>query len=154
MAWELAAYTTAMVLVLGWPTPTTPVVDTLAVVSHQVQAVGASGWLNDSQLEFLANIALFMPFGLLVTALLRRGSWWAAVLMGFGFSLTAELTQLLVLPQRSGTVSDVVANTLGTMLGAAIAAAVRTPRAVALPHPLPSRLPPPPTPIRPVSREN
>ncbi|WP_157155344.1 VanZ family protein [Diaminobutyricimonas sp. LJ205] len=67
-------------------------------------------------LEFLANIALFIPFGVLVRLATTRLLWWAVALLGFATSVTIELVQLS-LPSRFSTVSDVVANTAGTAIG-------------------------------------
>ena len=121
LRWALAGYTVFIAVILGWRTPTTPVVDTLAVVSEQVRAIGAEAWLTDPRVEFLANIALFVPFGLLLAAVLRPARWWWAVVAGLGYSLLAEVAQGVWRPQRSGTVSDVIANTLGSLVGAALA---------------------------------
>ena len=121
LKWALAGYTAVLVLVLGWPTPTTPVVETLGWVNDIVARLSASAWVDPHAIEFTANIALFVPFGLLLSLVLRRGQGWVAVLAGFGFSLLAELTQGLFLPGRSGTLSDVIANTAGTVIGAGIA---------------------------------
>ena len=67
-------------------------------------------------LEFVANIALFVPFGILVRLAFARPRWWAIALLGFASTVSIELIQL-ALPTRFSTVSDVVANTLGTLLG-------------------------------------
>jgi glycopeptide antibiotics resistance protein len=141
LRWALAGYTVVLVLVLGWPTPTTPVIDTLDVVSSGIRDAGGSLWTGYLNLEFGANIALFVPFGLLLALVLRPGRWWAAVLGGFGFSLVAEITQGVFLPGRSATLSDVVANTAGTLVGACLAVLLSR-RWVDL-HP--SRLPRPPS---------
>ncbi|MEV4666455.1 VanZ family protein [Microbacterium sp. LWO12-1.2] len=66
--------------------------------------------------EFLANIALFVPFGLLLAAAWPRTSPWLIILIGYATSATIELVQTL-LPSRVPTISDVVANTLGTVIG-------------------------------------
>ena len=66
--------------------------------------------------EFLANIALFLPFGLLVAAAWPRMNQWLVILLGYASSATIELVQTL-LPSRYPTVSDVIANTLGTLIG-------------------------------------
>ena len=117
----LAAYSVAVALVLGWPTPTVPVVGTLELVSRWLREAGAPDWVGGSLLEFVCNIALFVPFGALVALVAPRRPWWWAVLAGFTFSLVAELSQEFFLPHRSGTVSDVVANTAGTAIGAGAA---------------------------------
>lgn len=113
-----------LALVLAWPTPTTPVMGTLTVVSGQMNELGASDRAQGSGLEFAANIALFVPFGLLLALVLPRQRWWLAVLGGLAVSSLAELVQEVFLPGRSGTVSDVVANTAGTVIGVGLSLAV------------------------------
>jgi len=66
--------------------------------------------------EFGANIALFVPFGLLVAAGWPRTNAWWIVLLGFSASAAIELVQTMV-PGRVTTVSDVIANTLGMIVG-------------------------------------
>ena len=70
--------------------------------------------------EFLANIALFVPFGLLLAAAWPRRSPWLIILIGYAASATIELVQTL-LPSRYPTLSDVIANTLGTIIGCLVA---------------------------------
>ena len=67
-------------------------------------------------LEFVANIALFVPFGVLGRLAFARPPWWAILLLGFATTVTIELVQS-ILPTRFSTVSDVIANTAGTALG-------------------------------------
>jgi glycopeptide antibiotics resistance protein len=82
--------------------------------------------------DVLGNIAVFVPLGAaLAVAILptRRvpqqrtrlhGRWWLKVITaGFLFSLSIELAQLAI-PTRATDVDDVVLNTLGTAIGAAI----------------------------------
>lgn len=66
--------------------------------------------------EFVANIALFVPFGLLVSAAAPRWSPWAVIASGFVVSAAIELVQLGI-PSRVPTVFDVIANTAGAALG-------------------------------------
>ena len=73
-------------------------------------------------LEFLANIALFVPLGALLALASARLPGWAIIVTGFASSVVIELVQL-ALPSRFCTVSDVVANTLGTGLGLLLIAA-------------------------------
>ncbi|WP_124342391.1 VanZ family protein [Cellulomonas algicola] len=68
--------------------------------------------------EAVANVVLFVPFGLLVGVLLRR-AWWA-VALGAATSAAIELAQRAFLPSRVPTVQDVVMNTLGAALGVAV----------------------------------
>lgn len=66
--------------------------------------------------EFVANIALFVPLGLLLVAAWPRSNAWVVLLLGYSASATIELVQTL-LPSRYPTLSDVVANTIGTAIG-------------------------------------
>jgi len=66
--------------------------------------------------EFLANIALFVPLGLLLVAAWPRSNAWVVLLLGYSASATIELVQTM-LPSRYPTLSDVVANTVGTAIG-------------------------------------
>lgn len=70
--------------------------------------------------EFLANIALFVPLGLLLVAAWPRANAWVVLLLGYTSSATIELVQTL-LPSRFPTLSDVIANTIGTAIGCLIA---------------------------------
>ena len=65
--------------------------------------------------EFLANIAMFVPIGVLVTLLSHR--WWIAVAVGIALTCGIEFTQMF-LPARFPDVQDIFANTLGAVLGA------------------------------------
>ncbi|MDQ0372105.1 VanZ family protein [Cellulomonas humilata] len=76
--------------------------------------------LTYSLTEFLANIALFVPFGILVSLLLPRRPAWLVVALGLATSAAIELAQLLFLPHRVADVRDLVANTLGTAVGVGI----------------------------------
>lgn len=76
------------------------------------------------ELEFTANIIMFVPLGFFF-ALLGTGRWvWAAILFPLALSTGIELAQLLFLPERFADVSDIVANTLGGWLGVALAVLV------------------------------
>lgn len=74
-------------------------------------------------LEFLANIVLLMPFGVLLARGWRRLPCWGIALIGVGMTSLIETVQIM-LPTRFSTVSDVVANTLGTVAGWAIVVVV------------------------------
>ena len=78
----------------------------------QITAFG-SGWL-----EFLANILMFVPLGLLLTLLFAHP--WRGVVLALLLSAGAELAQF-VLPSRQPSLRDVLANVAGAAIGAAIA---------------------------------
>jgi glycopeptide antibiotics resistance protein len=81
--------------------------------------------LSYSATEFVANIVLFVPFGVLV-GLLTRLRPWTVVGLGLATSVVIELAQLLFLPHRVADVRDLVANTLGTAVGVGILLVART----------------------------
>jgi hypothetical protein len=73
--------------------------------------------------DVLVNLAGFVPFGFFVSALLinvgpltRRKALAATVLAGALLSLSIELAQVY-LPTRDSQLSDVIDNTLGTVIG-------------------------------------
>jgi glycopeptide antibiotics resistance protein len=77
-------------------------------------------------LELLGNVALFIPFGSLVPAVvprLRRGR--RVILAGAGVSALIELWQLTMPQARHSDVNDVITNTLGVALGWGIVVAFR-----------------------------
>jgi hypothetical protein len=110
---------TALLLLVGWwPSP---VDATVSAPLHRaldlVHVAGVPRALTSYDvIEFSANIALFVPFGVLAALLLRRRPW-IAVLAGCALSCCIELGQLLFLPDRTASVFDVLANTTGTLLG-------------------------------------
>jgi VanZ family protein len=71
--------------------------------------------------EFGLNVALFVPMSLLGAFVFRwyRVSDW--VLVGFVGSFVVELVQLFLLPARDASSRDIVANTLGALIGAVLA---------------------------------
>lgn len=71
-------------------------------------------------LEVLANVALFVPVGLLLSFALPRLRLWQVVLTGGLMSVVIEGVQGLM-PSRVPALSDVIANTSGTLIGGALA---------------------------------
>ena len=69
--------------------------------------------------ELLANIALFVPYGILLPAAFRRLKWWAVSLAAFGTTVLIEVIQPFF--GRSCDVDDIIANTLGAVIGCAAA---------------------------------
>lgn len=84
---------------------------------------------NAALLQFVLNTALFAPLGLGVRLLLRRGVLTAA-LIGLSGSLIIEITQLTGIfgvyscAYRLFDVDDLLANTIGAVLGSLVSAVV------------------------------
>lgn len=67
----------------------------------------------------LGNIVMFMPIGFFPKLLWRRWTWWKSLLAGLCASVTIEAAQLFT--SRSTDIDDVILNTLGAVLGYALA---------------------------------
>ena len=75
-------------------------------------------------LEFVANIALFVPFGVLVAVAWPTLRPWRVTVAWAATNILIEVVQI-ALPTRFPTVSDVIANTLGAAVGVAVVAVLR-----------------------------
>lgn len=73
-------------------------------------------WLTYRSVEFLANVAMFVPIGMFLLLLFGRRSWLTAVLTGVGLTCVIEFAQLF-LPDRVSDVRDIVANSIGGFVG-------------------------------------
>lgn len=113
-----AAYGIVLAGIVFWPRP----VDRgmrgqLDQLLGRLHALGFPAWVDYPLVESLANVALFLPAGLLLAAWLGpRWSWLAAV-AGLCVSVGIEAAQALLLPERYATPHDVMANGLGAALG-------------------------------------
>jgi glycopeptide antibiotics resistance protein len=76
-------------------------------------------WIDYDVVEFTANIALFVPMGVLLALLFGHGRRWLAVSLGIAASLVIEFVQLFE-PARVSDARDIVANSLGTIIGVAV----------------------------------
>ena len=114
----LIAYAIAVLAVTLWPSPVDrgfePTISRGLALLHRN---GLPTWFGYNTLEFAANIAMFVPAGLLVALMLPSRRWWLALLIVPALSIAIELTQAVFLSSRFATVNDVVANSLGAVLG-------------------------------------
>lgn len=78
-----------------------------------------------SRTEFSLNVVMFVPLSLLGAFLFRRWQVSEWVSAGFLATVLIEVVQRLLLPTRTGSARDVVANTLGAFVGACAALVVR-----------------------------
>ena len=100
---------------------------------------GGVGWIGDvaarlgapdrllvpSRVEFIVNVGVIAPAAALGSVVWPRTTWRDWTAYGFVFSASIELTQGLPLPTRSARFDDVVANTLGALVGAVFVLLVR-----------------------------
>jgi glycopeptide antibiotics resistance protein len=118
----LALVTLGYLLFVGWVTlraePYDDAVDSwIDLVIAAFSEDQRTAWITFGMVEFVANIFMFVPVGVLLTLLLGRKWWWVAALGGFALSLAIELVQLGI-PSRVSDPRDVVSNGLGTTVGA------------------------------------
>ncbi|GAA0420002.1 VanZ family protein [Leifsonia naganoensis] len=120
----LAAVTAVYLLVVAWitlnPFPPDPHGNRLLTSLLALFAdTPLLAWVTYDVVEFSANIVMFVPMGVLLTLLLGREHWWLALALGVVATLTIEFVQLF-LPARFSDPRDLLANTLGTVVGIAI----------------------------------
>lgn len=110
---------------VGWltltPQPITPEREQLiSRVLVRLQRIDELSWLTYDRLEFLANIALFVPVGLFLVLLFGGRLWWAAVGVAFAMTALIETAQRSI-PGRVPDERDLVANTGGALIGVGVA---------------------------------
>jgi VanZ family protein len=77
------------------------------------------------RLEVVMNAVIVAPATFLASMVVPRFGWRDWTCFGFVAALTVEAAQGLLLPGRQASFSDVVANTAGALIGAALFAGVR-----------------------------
>ncbi|MGV8883937.1 MAG: VanZ family protein [Rhodoglobus sp.] len=122
----LVASVAIILLATMWPTPLDQgyqgAINKVMAVLHRN---GVPKWFGYNKLEFSANIAMFIPLGFLVALLLPQKVWWLALLLCPGLSVAIELIQGAVLDARVSSALDVLANSLGALIGILVAVAIR-----------------------------
>jgi glycopeptide antibiotics resistance protein len=117
-----AAYLLALACIVFAPSADAEqVTGIVALVAQAIEMWGVPFELGYALVEFLANIALFAPFGMLLALVAPLWRPWLVIAAGLALSCAIELAQL-GLPSRVSAASDLLANTLGTTLGLAVLA--------------------------------
>lgn len=118
---SLALYI-AMLAVIGfYPTPVDRPVDAALFRVIAWSARHGLAFVTYARIETDANILLFVPFGLLLTLMLKPQHWWWAPVICLAASTVVELGQGILLPHRFSSLADVLANTVGGIIGTAVA---------------------------------
>lgn len=116
-------YLTVAAYLVFWPQPDTPSGAVSEVLSG-LEWIGISA-ISGVIVEFALNIMLFVPMTLLGVLLWPRINPLLWVLTGLGATMLIEFIQYAALPDRSATLSDIVANTLGAFIGMDLGLRVR-----------------------------
>ena len=128
----LSVVTLAYMALVGWLT-LTPLSTGLESgllwrVADLLAQYPATEWFTFMRLEFLANIALFIPFGVFLVLLFGRRMWWLAIVLGVVMTLGIEFAQQFI-PNRVPDTRDLVSNSLGAVIGAVLALALTASKA-------------------------
>jgi glycopeptide antibiotics resistance protein len=86
----------------------------------------ATAWISYPAVEFAANVALFVPIGVLLLLIAGRRWWWLAILSGMLLSASIEIAQLFI-PGRVSDVRDLVSNSIGAFVGVLAALVITWP---------------------------
>lgn len=119
------ACTALLVVVIGlivfWPNPVDLGEETgLTAWLRRFHASGGPGWITEPLIEFTANIIMFLPVGAVAW-------WWKTsvvrnTLFGFGATIFIEVMQAVAVPGRVSDFRDIIANTLGALIGSGFCA--------------------------------
>ncbi|MDD7835640.1 VanZ family protein [Paenarthrobacter sp. AB444] len=111
-------YLGGLSLIGFWPTPVDrPIQGTLASVLGFLHGFGAPSWFDYHFVEASANVAIFVPLGILASLALPTKSWWQLAGIGLLASTCMELGQLLFISSRYASYLDVVTNSFGAVTG-------------------------------------
>ncbi len=114
-------YGVALLAIGLWPTHVDRNVDVLdSPPARWLQDRGISPDGAYALIEMSANVALFLPLGVLAMMLFPRLTWTRTVLTALLVSGLIELLQALARPGRTANATDVLANALGAAMGAAL----------------------------------
>ncbi|GAA4669363.1 VanZ family protein [Frondihabitans cladoniiphilus] len=89
------------------------------------QSHASTRWLDFSNVEGLANVAMFVPLGFFLALFLPRRAWLVAAVLCVLASTGIEMFQGAYLPTRVEDVRDIVHNGTGGLIGAVLAAVIR-----------------------------
>ena len=114
----LAAWLAELALALLAPPPHCPpgLVENLARVGAEEGLPPSLTAL--SRVEFVLNVVAFVPVPFLGALLWAHLTWRDWTAGGFVASFAVEVIQAVAFPERSATHADIVANTLGALVGA------------------------------------
>ena len=101
----------------------------VGLVARILDALHYRGYLETltiNRVEFLANVAMFVPIGVFLLLLVGAERWWLALFLPFFVTAFIETAQRGI-PGRVSDPRDVLANTMGGVAGVVLAMVLTLP---------------------------
>jgi hypothetical protein len=122
LAAAYAGYLLSVAYLVWTPDPSAPG----GAVEAVTELLGRIGLpVGPAGVEFGLNVVMFVPLSLLGAFLLDRWGTYDWFLIGLAATVLIEMVQGMFLPTRTSSSLDVIANTIGSMVGLAAAHGVR-----------------------------
>ena len=130
----LSLVTGGYLALVAWLTLTPQAVagEFIGIIYRVLDALHRRGYLlslDNNELEFLANIALFVPVGMFLLLLFGTRLWWVALAVSFVMTFLIEVAQYRI-PGRVPDERDLLANGLGAVIGVLVAVVLTLPAAL------------------------
>jgi hypothetical protein len=100
-------------------------------IIRRVRVLEGFEWVTLANVEFAANILMFVPIGLMFVLLLGRRLWWLAIVFSIALTVGIETLQLFI-DGRVSDPRDLVSNTIGAVAGVFGALIITWPKARSL----------------------
>ncbi len=97
-------------------------IDKVLAVLHRN---GLPARIDYAEVEFAANVLMFVPIGFFIGLALPRAAMWTGIILLPALSGVIELVQAQLLAERFATLHDVIANSIGGWLGLLVAVILR-----------------------------
>lgn len=81
---------------------------------------GGAVLLTYNHVEFMANVLMFVPLGVLLVLLMGRRFWWLVILIGVAATCFIETVQRFI-PGRVPDIRDIESNSMGAAIGVIVA---------------------------------
>jgi len=120
------AYAGFLAFVVFWPSPIdAPIQGLLERAIQEMHERGVPAFVDYAFIEFMSNVVLFVPVGIIFGLLLPIRFWAIALMLGPLLSLGIEMAQKLLLADRYSSIYDIIANSVGATLGVMVATVLR-----------------------------
>lgn len=112
----LVLYVLAAAVIVLSPSSELPS-DAARAIWRVLRDLGAPSWVDKDAVEVVTNVLLFVPLSYLGATFRPHWGWWHWLVAGFAVTFVVELVQAVFLPDRTPDPVDMVANTVGALVG-------------------------------------